>query len=160
MRRAASLCCPGVVPTTSGQVPPRAPLVALALGHLFVAAAWLALACLLVFIGTRPNAELEGVYAMFGVLLAVPGAAFAIGSVACSVALVDHPRRAARLSLALGSVEVLAAALLAWGVVVAVASYDEFAPWRSPLIVPGLLLAGIGIPAIVCANSDLRAKAG
>jgi predicted MFS family arabinose efflux permease len=143
--------------TSSGDAPRRGAHPAIVLAHLVVAFVWLAFAGLFVFVGTRPNAELEGLLAMVGVVLAVPGAAFAVGAVACSLAGARHPRRAVRLSLALGVVEIVAAVLLGWEAVSATTTSGSFAPWRSPLAAPALLLAGLGVTAVVRDARALRA---
>ncbi|WP_323095571.1 hypothetical protein [Intrasporangium sp. YIM S08009] len=111
----------------------------------------------LVVAGTRPNAELEALYAFFGLVLAVPVLAFTVAAVGCLRWGRTAPRRAARASFALGVVELVLAAALLWGVVVAVQGYGEFAPWRSPLLLPALVVAGIGGGAVVGAARTLRA---
>ncbi|EWT05249.1 hypothetical protein N864_05935 [Intrasporangium chromatireducens Q5-1] len=130
------------------------PLIALA--HLVVAAAAVGVVLVLLYAGTRPNAELEGGYAVVGGMLVLPVLTFAAAAVACAVARSKAPRRSLRLSIALACVELVTAILLAWAAWVAVASYGEFAPWRSPVVVPALLLGAAGTAALAQARRAPR----
>ena len=135
--------------------PPASPV--LALGHLVVATAGVVTVVVLAVAGTRPNAELEALYAFFGLVLAVPVLAFAGAAAACLRWGRTAPRRATRVSLALGVVELVLAGALLGGIVVAVQGYGELAPGRSPLLLPALVVAGIGAAAVVGAARAIRA---
>ncbi|GAB3060314.1 hypothetical protein GCM10027053_23140 [Intrasporangium mesophilum] len=128
----------------------------LAVAHLVIAGAGLVVVLVLVYAGTRPTAELGGVYAVIGGALALPVLAFAAAAVACAATRSSSPRRSSRLSVALGCAELVTALLLAWAAWVAVASYGEFAPWRSPVLAPALLLGAAGTAAVVQARRALR----
>lgn len=149
---------PGDPPATSpAPAAPVSPLVpVLALAHVVLAAAGVVAVVVLVVAGTRPNAELEALYTFFGLVLAVPVLAFTVAAAACLRWVRTAPRRAARVSLALGVVELALAGALLWGVVVAVQGYGEPAPWRSPLLLPALVVAVVGGAAVVEAVRTLR----
>ncbi len=149
------LCWGMASPAQSPSAPAASPV--LALGHVVVAVAAVVTVVVLVVAGTRPNAGLEALYAFFGLVLAVPVLAFTVAAFACLRWGRTAPRRAVRVSLALGVVELVLAGALLWGVAVAVQDYGEFAPWRSPLLLPALVVAGIGGAAVVDAARMLRA---
>ena len=111
--------------------------------------------------GAPPAPPFPPVLALAHVVVAAAGVvtvlAFAIAAVACLRLRRTASRRAARLSLVLGVVELVLAVALLWGVVVAVQGYGEPAPWRSPLLLPALVVAGIGTAAVVDAARTLRA---
>lgn len=127
-----------------------------ALMHLVVAVAALAVVLVLIYTGTRPNAELGAGFAVAGGLLAFPAVAFAGAAVACAGLRSKCPRRSMVLSLVLGWVELATALLLAWAAGVAVASYGEFAPWRSPVAIPALLVGTIGTAVVILTGRALR----
>jgi hypothetical protein len=110
----------------------------------------------LIYAGTRPGAELEGGYAVAGGMLALPVLAFGGAAVACAAAPSKTLRRSLRFSIALVCLELAAAMLLAWAAWVAMASYGEFAPWRSPVVVPALLLGAAGTAALIQARRAIR----
>ncbi len=59
--------------------------MALAVGHLLIAAAAMAMVVVMLYAGTRPNAELEGILVLIGLVLAIPTAVFTVGRCAvCS----------------------------------------------------------------------------
>lgn len=143
--------------TSPAPAAPVSPLVpVLALAHVVLAAAGVVAVVVLVVAGTRPDAELEALYTFFGLVLAVPVLAFTVAAAACLRWVRTAPRRAARVSLALGVVELALAGALLWGVVVAVQGYGEPAPWRSPLLLPALVVAVVGGAAVVEAVRTLR----
>lgn len=116
---------------------------AVSIGHLLVGGAALAFAVVLIAASTAPNAELDGVLIVPGLLLAVTAGAFIWGAVLAR-------RRARRgrggsLSLILSVVELGVGGALAWGLVVAVQGYGAFEPWRSPLLLPTAVLLGLGL---------------
>jgi len=117
--------------------------VALGLGHLLVGAAATVFGAVLVITSRAPGAELETVLLGPGLLLAAVGLAFGYAAV--------HTLRAARdgqadsLSLALSVIELAVGVALAVGVVVAVQGYGVFEPWRSPLLVPSIVLTALGL---------------
>ncbi|KRF42656.1 hypothetical protein ASH01_17775 [Terrabacter sp. Soil811] len=123
--------------------------MAIAVGHVVVATAALGTGIVLVVAGTRSGAELETLYTPIGV--AVCGVALVFGAVAVNVvrSTPHHPHRAAGLSRALGLLEVLAGLVCAVSAAVAVASYPQFTPWRSPALLPALVLVALGVTAVI-----------
>lgn len=116
---------------------------AVSIGHLLVGGAALAFAAVLIAASGAPNAELDGVLIVPGLLLAVTAVAFT-----CAALLILRGARHGRggsLSLILSVVELAAGGALAWGLVVAVQGYGDFEPWRSPLLLPTAALLGLGL---------------
>ena len=124
--------------------PPRRDTdVALGLAHVLVGVAAVIFGGVLVVASRAPGAELETVLFGPGLLLAAVGLAFGYAAV--------HTLRAARnghadsLSLPLSVIELAVGVALAAGVVAAVRSYGVFEPWRSPLLVPSIVLTALGL---------------
>jgi drug/metabolite transporter (DMT)-like permease len=122
--------------------------------HLLVGGAALAFAGVMIAAGLARNAELGGVLGPLGLLLALAAAVF---TATAFVALrrAQHGRDGS-LSLILGIVELVVGVAMAVGVVVAVQGYGAFAPWRSPLLLPSVLLVGLGLAACRDELSDHR----
>lgn len=73
--------------TVEGDVPTRRVVHvdrALALGHLIVSAAAIIIIVVMLVAGTGPEAELECMYVLFGLILAIPSAAFTFAAVRCA----------------------------------------------------------------------------
>ena len=106
----------------------------LAVGHLFVSAAAISFVVVMVVAGTRPEAELEGLYLLFGLVLAIPTAIFTGVAVRCVRLSFRGPPEGFASSAALGATEAALGVALAAGVVV------SGAPMSSPLILPAVIL--------------------
>ena len=115
---------------------------ALALGHLFVSAAAVIMVVVMVVAGTRPEAELEGLYLLFGLVLAIPTAAFTFAAVRCVWLNFREPPEALGWSAVLGATE--AALGGAFAAAVAVSG----APMSSPLILPAVILLMLGLTTV------------
>ncbi len=113
------------------------------LGHLLVGGAALVFAGVMIVAGSDSGAELGAVLLPLGLLLSLAAGVF-------TYAAAMTRRRTARdrhgLSLSLSIVELLAGAALASGAVVAVQSYGD--PWRSPLLLPSVLLLALGVAGV------------
>jgi hypothetical protein len=124
------------------------------LGHVLVGAAALVSSGVMMVAGLAPFAGLGGVFATLGLLLASAAAPFTY------VAVLGLRRgrdgRGGLLSLGLGAVELLAGAALAAAVSVAVHGYGAFEPWRSPLLLPAVLLVTLGSAG--CALEAVRRR--
>ena len=126
--------------------------VALGLGHLVVGAAAIVLGGVCVVTASSPGAELEGVLLVPGLLLIASGLAFGYAALR---SLRSAPGSVLPLVLAL--VELVTGAAMIAGVAVAVRSYGAFEPWRSPLLVPSLLLIALGLSGALRALDARRA---
>ena len=126
--------------------------VALGIGHLLVGLATVILGVVLVVTSRSPGAELETVLFTPGLVLVVVGLAFAYAAVR-SVRV----GRPSALRVALGIVEIVTGAGLFAAMAVAVGGYGAFAPWRSPALVPSLLLITLGVWATLRALEARRA---
>ena len=124
--------------------PPRRADVALGVGHLAVGAATAVLGIVFVVTSRSPGAELETVLLVPGLLLVVLGAAFAYAALRGL-----RSARAGALPLALGVIELVTGAGLFAGAAVAINGYGAFEPWRSPLLLPSLLLIALGLWALL-----------
>ncbi len=112
---------------------------ALAVGHLFVSATAIIMVVVALITGTRPEAELEGLYFLFGLVLAIPTAAFTGAAVRCVRLSFREPPEGLAWSAVLGATE--AALGVAFGDGVAVSG----APLSSPLILPAVILLVLGL---------------
>ena len=126
--------------------------VALGIGHLLVGLATVVLGVVLVVTSRSPGAELETVLFTPGLVLVVVGLVFAYAAVRSARAA--HP---SALRVALGIVEIVTGAAMFAAMAVAVSGYGAFAPWRSPLLVPSLLLITLGVWATLRALEARRA---
>lgn len=116
------------------------------LGHLLVGGAALGFAGVMIVAGRAPNAELDGVLLGLGLLLALAATVFT-----CTALLVlrrAHEGRGGVLSLILSIVELVVGAAMAAAVAVAVQGYGAFEPWRSPLLLPSVLLVALGVAGL------------
>ncbi|KRE53836.1 hypothetical protein [Phycicoccus sp. Soil748] len=115
-------------------------------GHLVVGAAALVFAGSMIITARGPGAELGGVFLVPGIVLALAAAAFT----AAALRVVARPQagRAGPLSLILSTIELVAGTATTVGLVVATTSYGEIAPWRSPLLLPSVLLLALGVTGI------------
>lgn len=116
------------------------------LGHLLVGGAALGFAGVMIVAGRAPNAELDGVLLGLGLLLALASTVFT-----CTALLVlrrAHEGRGGVLSLILSIVELVVGAAMAAAVAVAVQGYGAFEPWRSPLLLPSVLLVALGVAGL------------
>ena len=126
--------------------------VALGIGHLLVGLATVVLGVVLVVTSRSPRAELETALFAPGLVLVVVGLVFAYAAVRSARAA---PPSALRV--ALGMVEIVTGAAMFAAMAVAVSGYGAFAPWRSPLLVPSLLLITLGVWATLRALDARRA---
>ena len=126
--------------------------VALGIGHLLVGLATVVLGVVLVVTSRSPGAELETVLFAPGLVLVVVGLVFAYAAVRSARAA-----RPSALRVALGMVEIITGAAMFAAMAVAVSGYGAFAPWRSPLLVPSLLLITLGVWATLRALDARRA---
>lgn len=109
----------------------------LAVGHLCASAAAIVMVVVMVVAGTRTNAGFVGIYAAFGLVLAVPTAAFTALAVQCARLSFREPPQGVSRSAALGATEGALGVALAVGVAV------SGAPGRSPLILPAVILLAL-----------------
>lgn len=130
----------------TGQPPRGAGPAMINLGHLLVGGAALVFAGVMIVAGRGPNAELDGVLLGLGLLLALAATVFT-----CTALLVlrrAHDGRGGVLSLILSIVELVVGAAMAAAVAVAVQGYGAFEPWRSPLLLPSVLLVALGVAGL------------
>lgn len=110
----------------------------LGVGHVGVSVAAIVMVVVLVVAGTRPNAGFEGIYAAFGLVLAIPTAVFTGTAVQCARLSFREPQGVGR-SAVLGATEGVLGLALAAGVAV------SGAPGRSPLILPAVILLALAL---------------
>jgi len=115
----------------------------ISVGHLVVGGVGCVLAGVLIVAGSDSRAELEGVLLPLGVLLALAAAVF---TYAAGMVLRSAPEDRHGPSLILSIIELLVGGALASGVFVAVQSYGG--PWRSPLLLPSVLLVALGLAGL------------
>lgn len=127
---------------------------AVLIGHLLVGVAALVFAVVLIVAGRSPNAELEGAFLGLGLALALVAAVFAGTAVRALQRTQDG--RGGALSLVLSIVELVVGAATSAGLVVAVQGYGVFEPWRSPLLVPSVLLVALGLAGLGLGMLDHR----
>ena len=114
-------------------------------GHLLVGASALVFAGVMIVAGRDPEAGLGGVLLGIGMILAVAAALFTWAAV---LVLTAGPARRSPLSLVLSVIELLAGATMVAGVAVAVQGYSAFEPWRSPILLPCVLLVALGLAGL------------
>jgi hypothetical protein len=119
---------------------------AIGLGHVLVGGAAVLLSGVMMLAGRSPNAGLGGVFVGLGLLLALAAALFTY--VAVLVLGRAQDERGRRLSLALSVVELVIGAAMAAAVGLAVQGYGVFEPWRSPLLLPTVLLVALGAAGV------------
>ncbi|XGX79792.1 hypothetical protein LQK93_02608 [Terrabacter sp. BE26] len=118
----------------------------ISLGHVLVGGAALVFAGVMIFAGRAPDAGLGGVFVGLGLLLALAAGLFTYAAVL--VLRRAHHGRGGQLSLTLSLVELVAGAAMAAAMGVAVQGYGAFEPWRSPLLVPSVLLVALGLAGL------------
>ncbi|GAA5016606.1 hypothetical protein GCM10023258_02280 [Terrabacter aeriphilus] len=128
----------------------------IAVGHVVIALAALATGLVLVVAGTRPDAGLGGVAAVPGLALVVVSLVLAIAAARVLRDTSHDARRAASGSRRIGVAEVVAGLLCAVAAGVALASYPQFTPWRSPTFWPALVLLALGVAALTSSTQQLR----
>ncbi|MGO4597389.1 hypothetical protein [Terrabacter sp. 2RAF25] len=116
--------------------------VVLGVGHLVVGAAGFAFGGFLVVASQAPGAELETALFLPGLAIMAVGLAFA-----CA-ALFSFRSPGGPLHVVLGVLEFFTGAGLLAGAAVAISGYGAFEPWRSPLLVPSLVLIALGLWAV------------
>jgi peptidoglycan/LPS O-acetylase OafA/YrhL len=121
----------------------RAARTIVSVGHLLVGGAAFAFAGVMIVAGSDSGAELGEVLLPLGLLLSLAAGVF---TYTAAMVLRGAPRDRHVPSLILSIVELLAGAALASGVVVAVQSYGD--PWRSPLLLPSVLLLVLGVAGL------------
>jgi hypothetical protein len=115
-------------------------------GHLLVGGSALVFAGVMVVAGRDPEAGLGGVLLGLGLILAMAAALFTFAAVV--VLRATRTARVGSLSLILSVVELLAGAAMVAGVAVAVQGYGAFEPWRSPILLPSVLLVALGLAGL------------
>jgi drug/metabolite transporter (DMT)-like permease len=115
----------------------------ISVGHLLVGGAAFVFAGVMIVSGSDSRAELGEVLLPLGLLLALAGAVF---TYAAATVLRSAPGDRHGLALILSIIELLVGGALASGVFVAVRSYGE--PWRSPLLLPSVLLVALGLAGL------------
>ncbi|GAA2020296.1 hypothetical protein GCM10009740_05840 [Terrabacter terrae] len=118
----------------------------ISLGHVMVGGAALVLSGAMMIMGRAPNAGLGGVFLGLGLLLALAAVLFTY--VAVLVLRRAPEGRGGLLSLTLSVVELVAGAAMAAAMGVAVQGYGAFEPWRSPLLLPTVLLVALGLAGL------------
>ena len=113
------------------------------LGHLLVGGAALVLAGVMIVAGSDSGAGLGAVSLPLGLLLALAAGTFTYTAV---TVLRRAPGQRHGPSLVLSALELLAGGVLASGVVVAAQSSGD--PWRSPLLLPSVLLVALGLAGL------------
>ncbi len=121
------------------------------LGHLLLGGAALVFGGVLVATALSPSAELEGALIAPGLLLVLAGAVFT--GVAATVLRDSRRDVGGYRSGALGVVEIVVGVGLAAATAVAVRGYGAFEPWRSPLLLPTVLVLTLGTAAVSRAAS-------
>lgn len=111
----------------------------MAVGHVCVAVAAIVMVAVLGYAGTRPNAGFEGLFALFGVVLAIPTALFAVAALHCVRLSFREPPEGVTGSAVLGATEGALGVAFAAGVAV------SGAPGSSPLILPAAILLVLGL---------------
>jgi drug/metabolite transporter (DMT)-like permease len=114
-----------------------------AIGHLLVGGAAFVFAGVMIVAGSDPGAELGGVLLPLGLMLALVAAAF---SYTAAMVLRRAPQDRYAPSVILSIVELLSGAALVAGVVVALQSHGEL--WRSPLLLPSVLVLALGLAGL------------
>lgn len=122
-------------------------------GHLLVGGSALVFAGVMIVAGRDPEAGLGGVLLGLGLILAVAAALFTFAAV---LVLRAGLNRRGSLSLVLSIVELLTGAAMAAGVAVAVQGYGAFEPWRSPILLPAVLLVALGLAGLRLGMRDDR----
>lgn len=133
------------------------------MGHLLVSVAALVVVIAWWRAGTRPNAELEGLFALFAVALAIPVAGFTLAAAHCvRLAFGPHPTESG-WSLLLGLVEAAVGFAFTVVVVTSVVNFHETSvslgqvtsPWNdivaAParfLVLPAVLLLILGVTTL------------
>lgn len=126
--------------------PPSSP-PGVRLAHLVVSGSVVVLGLFFLRVGSSPQAELGSVLVNVGVVVVSVGLVL---TALALVALVGSGWGGARLiSLAFGVFEVLGGLVLMWAVAVALEGYGTFAPWRSPLLGPAIVLFVLGLTAVI-----------
>jgi drug/metabolite transporter (DMT)-like permease len=140
-----------------GTSPPRAATrTVISCGHLLVGASALVFAGVMIVAGRDPEAELGGVLVGPGLILAVAAVLFMFAAV---LVLRAGRTRRSSLSIVLSIVELLAGAAMVAGVAVAVQGYGAFEPWRSPILLPAVLLVALGLAGLrLGMRDDHRAR--
>ncbi|MEO6999204.1 MAG: hypothetical protein ABI112_14070 [Terracoccus sp.] len=131
----------------------------LAVGHLLVSAAAFVVVVAWWRTGMRPDAELEGLFALFAVAIAVPATGFAFAALHCARLVFRRQPIRSRWSLLLGSVETALGAGFAVAVARSVADHhatsvalgqlttpldDIVDAAAQPLVLPAVLLLILG----------------
>jgi len=116
----------------------------ISLGHLLVGGAAFVFAGMMIVAGSDSRAELGEVFLPLGLLLALAAGVFMYTA---GMVLRRGPRGRHGPSVILSIVELLAGGALASGVMVAVHSYDG--PWRSPVLLPSVLLVALGLAGLI-----------
>jgi hypothetical protein len=124
---------------------PWATRTVISCGHLLVGGSALVFAGTMIVAGRAPDAGLGGVFLGLGLILAMAAALFTFAAV---LVLRAEPTRHSSPSLALSIVELLAGAAMLAGVAVAVQGYGAFEPWRSPILLPSVLLVALGLAGL------------
>jgi hypothetical protein len=123
--------------------------------HLLVGAAIMAFAIVLIVAGRAPGSELDGVLLGWGLMIALTGAAVT----AAAVLALRRGQDGGSLSLVLSIAEVVAGATLGVALAIAVQGYGAFEPWRSPLLLPAVLLLALGLTGLRLEGSGRRSVA-
>lgn len=116
------------------------------LGHLLVGVAALVFAVVLIVASRSSNAEFEGGFLGPGLALALAAAVF--GGTALLVLQRARDGRGGASSLVLSLIELVVGVAMGAGSAVAVQGYGVFEPWRSPLLVPSVLLVALGLAGL------------
>ncbi|MEO7754485.1 MAG: hypothetical protein ABIS35_13830 [Terracoccus sp.] len=120
-------------------------------GHLLLGVAALVVAGVMLKTALAPGAELEGALVAPGLALAVAGVVFT-GMAVAALRAVRRGRDGGGLSMTLGVVEIVIGLGLAAAVAVAVAGYGAFEPWRSPFLLPSVLVLALGVGGCLAAG--------
>lgn len=120
-------------------------LSVLAMARFVLAAAAVVLVVWMVSVGLAPNAELGGVFALIGAVLAVPVLAYTVVTVKSVTAIARHHPRGTGLVVALSVVDVVVGLIIIGGLA------RSGAPTRSPLMV-GFAPLALGVVTIFVAG--------
>lgn len=122
------------------------------LGNVAVGMGAMVSAGVLISAGTRPDAGLGAVAVLPGVLLGL--AALAFTGAAVRALRHGRSRRSSADRRVLALVEIAAGTALAAAVAVALPGYGAFEPWRSPLLLPSVVLLVLGLAGLAAARDQ------
>jgi len=135
---------------------PRGARRLVGLVHVLVGGAALVFAGVMIVAGRAPNAELGAVLLGLGLVLALAAVVFT--GTAIIVLRRAQDGHGGLLSLILSIVELAVGVSMAVALTVAVQGYGAFEAWRSPLLLPSVLLVALGLAGLGVEAASHRPK--